>query len=134
MRRFVTILSLLLLVSACSDRNTAEHVAEDFVYNYYQHANQDVALLLSDALAADKLKDEIERLRTVRNPTEQPHEMPSIKYKMMGKKIEGENQVFFRYRLTIKSSGLDTPLRNVVIQTELIDKQWKVINFDEYGD
>ena len=134
MRRLAAILTLLLLAYACSNRNTAEHVAEDFVYNYYQHANQEAALLLSEALAAEKLNDEIERLRTVRNPTDPSHEMPSIKYKMMKKKIQGDNQVLFRYRLTIKSSGLETPLRNVVIQTELIDKRWKVINFDEYGD
>ena len=57
--------SLLSIISACSDRNTPEDVAEDFVYNYYLHTNQGMALRLSDGLAKEKLETEIEFLREV---------------------------------------------------------------------
>ncbi|MCH8294947.1 hypothetical protein IH992_28005 [Candidatus Poribacteria bacterium] len=135
MRRLVIIPSLLLFMLACADRNTSEGVAEDFVYVYYKHADQAAALSLSALLAAEKLKDEIELVRTVRNPGEKLEQLPPIEYEMVGKKSqENENQVFFRYRLTVKNGGTTISLRNVVIHTELIDGCWKVINFDEYSD
>ena len=125
--------SLLLFILACSDRNTPEHVAEDFVYNYYLHANQQMALRLSDGLAKQKLEDEIELLRKIRSGSEMSKAQPHIKYKQVGKKSDDENQVVFRYELTIEDTNISDTVRNAVILTESIDGQWKVINFDEYG-
>ena len=121
-------------MSGCSNRNTPQNVAEDFVHNYYQRANQEAALLWSDSLAADKLRDEIELVRTVRRPGEMPSEMPEILFEMLTQRTNDENQVFFNYQLTIKNSSSSTSTRNVVIITELIDEHWKVINFDEYDE
>ena len=87
------ILALLAITFACSDRNTPEGVAEDFVYNYYLRANQNAALHLSAALAEDKLKSEIELLRDVRQPGEAPEVQPKIKYEMTGKKVYDESVV-----------------------------------------
>jgi hypothetical protein len=109
-------------------------VAEDFVYNYYRRADQEAALPLSSALAEEKLKAEIERVLGVRGPGGAAVERPQIKYEQLGKKVESENQVFFRYRLTIKNTGSSNANRNAVIFTELIDGQWKVVNFDEYSE
>ena len=128
------VLSLLLLMSGCSNRNTPQNVAEDFIHNYYQRANQEAALRLSDSLAADKLRDEIQLVRTVRRPGEMPSEMPEILFEMLTQKNNDENQVFFNYQLTIKNSRSSGSARNVVIIAELIDGHWKVINFDEYDE
>ncbi len=57
--------SLLLIISACSDRKTPEDVAGDFVYNYYLHINQGMALRLSGRLIKEKLETESEFLREV---------------------------------------------------------------------
>ena len=173
--------SLVLLTIACSDRNSPDNVAEDFIYNYYLRANQEAALQLSEALAEEKLKSEIELLRNVREPGEAPDSPPKIKYKMIGKKIfdesvvrlkngkeivgvvegndknapttftirtrDGESmtmssgevdrvveqqRVFFSYRLTVKDAEDLIPPRNAVLYTELIEGEWKVVNFDEY--
>ena len=117
---------------ACSNRNTPRAVSEDFIYNYYQHANQEASLKLSHGLAAEKLEDEIARVREVRAPGEQVDEMPKMEYELIGKE-EGSTHVLFNYRLTIKNRvGTTTHTRNIVINTEQIDRQWKVVNFDEY--
>ena len=126
------LLALILLMLACSNRNTPRAVSEDFIYNYYQHADQKAALQLSHGLAAEKLKDEIARVREVRQPGEQIDEMPKIEYQLIGKE-EAITHVLFNYRLIIKNrSGTTTHTRNIVINTEEVDGRWKVVNFDEY--
>ena len=126
------LLVFTLLILACSNRNTPRVVSEDFIYNYYQHANQEAALNLSHGLAAEKLENEIARVREVRAPGEQVDEMPKMEYELMGKEEE-PTTALFNYRLTIKSrGGTTTHTRNIVINTEQIDGRWKVVNFDEY--
>ena len=121
----------ILLILACSNRNTPQAVCEDFIYNYYQRADQTAALQLSHALAAEKLEDEIERVSEVRTPGQQFDEMPKIEYELIGKEEESTH-VLFNYKLTIEIRGATTHTRKVVIQTEQIDGRWKVVNFDEY--
>ena len=121
----------ILLILACSNRNTPQAVCEDFIYNYYQRADQTAALQLSHGLAAEKLTDEIARVSEVRTPGQQIDEMPKIEYELIGKE-EDSTHVLFNYKLTIQIRGATTHTRKVVIQTEEIDGRWKVINFDEY--
>jgi hypothetical protein len=116
---------------ACSNRNTPRAVSEDFIYNYYQHADQAAALQLSHGLAAEKLEEEIARVREVRGPGQQIDEMPKIEYELIGHEEE-PTHVLFNYRLTIEIRGTTSHKRNIVINTEQIDGQWKVVNFDEY--
>ena len=127
--RYLLLFTFLIL--ACSNRNTPRAVCEDFIYNYYQRADQMAALQLSHGLAAEKLEDEIERVSEVRVPGQQFDEMPKIEYEPIGKEEEATH-VLFNYRLTIEIRGTTTHTRKVVIQTEEIDGRWKVINFDEY--
>ena len=127
--RYLLLFTLLIL--ACSNRNTPRAVSEDFIYNYYQRADQAAALQLSHGLAAEKLEDEIERVSEVRDPGQQFDEVPDIAYEPIGKE-EDEAHVLFNYQLTIKIGETATHTRKVVIQTEQIDGQWKVVNFDEY--
>lgn len=120
-----------LLILACSNRNNPRDVSEDFIYNYYQHADQAAALQLSHGLAAEKLEEEIARVREVRGPGEMVDEMPKMKYELIGKEEESTH-VLFNYKLTIEIRGATTHSRNIVINTEQIDGRWKVVNFDEY--
>lgn len=121
----------ICLILACSNRNTPQAVCEDFIYNYYQHADQAAALQLSHGLAAEKLEDEIARVSEVREPGKQMDEMPKIEYTFIGKEEE-PTHVLFNYKLTIDIRGTTTHTRNVVINTEQINGRWKVVNFDEY--
>ena len=121
----------ILLILACSNRNTPLAVSEDFIYNYYQHADQGAALQLSHGLAAEKLEDEIARVSEVRSLDQQIDEMPKIEYELIGTEEE-PTYVLFNYRLTIKNRGTTTHTRNVIINTERINGRWKVVNFDEY--
>ena len=121
----------ILVILACSNRNTPQAVCEDFIYNYYQRADQTAALQLSHGLAAEKLTDEIARVSEVRTPGQQMDEMPKIEYELTGKE-EDSTHVLFNYKLTIEIRGATTHTRQVVIHTEEIDGRWKVVNFDEY--
>lgn len=130
------ILTLLLFI-ACSNRNTPQAVTDDFIFNYYKLANQQVALQLTSGLATEKLEAEIRLLQEVRTQDQPTPEMPNMEYKQIGKDISNEienvEHVLFNYLLTIKNqSGEITHNRNVVITTENIDGKWKVVNFDEY--
>ena len=130
------IFSILLMI-ACSNRNTPQAVTEDFIYNYYKLANQEAALLLSSGLAAETLEAEIARLQEVRTQDDPAPEMPKIEYKQVGtetaNEIENVTYVLFNYQLKIKNrGGATTHTRNVVITTENIDGRWKVINFEEF--
>ena len=121
----------ILVIFACSNRNTPQAVCEDFIYNYYQRADQTAALQLSHGLAAEKLTDEIARVSEVRTPGQQMDEMPKIEYELTGKE-EDSTHVLFNYKLSIEIRGATTHTRKVVIQTEEIEGRWKVVNFDEY--
>ncbi len=128
---------VLLICLACSNRNTPQAVTEDFIFNYYKLANQQVALQLTDGLATEKLEAEILLLQDVRTQHDPTPEMPKMEYKQSGKEtsteIENITHVLFDYQLTIKNaSGETTHTRNVVITTENIDGKWKVVNYDEY--
>lgn len=127
----------LLIFLACSNRNTPQAVTEDFIFNYYTLANQQVALQLTAGLATEKLEAEIRLLHDVRTQNDPIPEVPKMEYKQIGKEtsseIENITHVLFNYQLTIKNqSGETTHTRNVVITTENIDGKWKVVNFDEY--
>lgn len=136
MKTRYALLTLLLFI-ACSNRNTPQAVTDDFIFNYYKLANQQIALQLTSGLATDKLEAEIMRLQEVRTQDDPTPEMPKMEYKRIGKEtsteIENVTHVLFNYLLTIKnSSGETTHTRNVVITTENIDGKWKVVNYDEY--
>lgn len=136
MKTRYALLTLLLFI-ACSNRNTPQAVTDDFIFNYYKLANQQVALQLTSGLATDKLEAEIMRLQEVRTQDDPTPEMPKMEYQQIGKEtsteIENVTHVLFNYLLTIKnSSGETTHTRNVVITTENIDGKWKVVNYDEY--
>ncbi len=123
---------LMLCLLACADRNTPQAVSEDFIYNYYQRADQEAALLLVDLLAAEKLHDEIARVQAVRMPGQPGVEPPKIEYKQLARQDTSEHQVLFNYELTLKPRGTEATTRNVVLNTERINGEWKVVNFDEY--
>ena len=58
--------------------------------------------------------------------------MPKMEYELIGKE-EGSTHGLFNYKLTIKNRGGTTMhTRNIVINTEQINGQWKIVNFDEY--
>ena len=132
LRSLVCIGILMLFFIACADRNTPQAVSEDFIYNYYQRADQGAALVLTDLLAAEKLRDEIARLQPVRLPGQQVVELPKIAYKQLARQSSEAHQVLFNYELSIERRGMEATTLNVIVNTELINGEWKVVNFDEY--
>ena len=98
----------ILLILACSNRNTPQAVSEDFIYNYYQRADQMAALQLSHGLAAEKLEAEIERVSEVRVPGQQFDEMPKIEYEPIGEE-ETATHVLFQLQTHYRNPWYNNP-------------------------
>lgn len=118
----------------CGYENSAEGVAEEFLYRYFIELNQQGALELSSGLAEDKLKEEIELLKSVRSEPDLDlsRHKPFIDYKLTNSQMRSDNTIAFFYDVTIESKGGDKYKRQVVLTTVEIDGKWKVQNFDTF--
>lgn len=130
---FLFVLNFSLI--ACGHKNTAEGVAEKFLYRYFIELNQQGALELSTGLAVDKLEKEIELLMSVRSDPDldlSKHK-PFIDYKLVNTQNRSDNSIAFFYQVSIKSKGGgDEYKRQVVLTTVEIAGNWKVANFDTF--
>ncbi len=133
-RIIFTLLLLYLSSSSCGHKNSAEDVAEKFLYRYFIELNQRGALELSTGLAEDKLKKEIELLKGVRSAPDLDlsQHKPFIDYKLVNTQKRSDASISFFYDVTIKSKGGDEYKRQAVLTTVQIDGRWKVTNFDTF--
>lgn len=118
---------------ACGN-NPAKGVAEKFLYRYFIELNQQGALELSTGLAVDKLKKEIELLKSVRSDPDLDLSQykPFIGYKLVNTQRRSADSIAFFYEVSIKSKGGDEYKRQVVLTTVEIGGKWKVSNFDTF--
>ncbi|MFQ5823783.1 MAG: hypothetical protein ACE5JB_06990 [bacterium] len=132
----IKVVLLILNVSfiSCGYENSAEGVAEEFLYRYFIELNQQGALELSAGLAEDKLKNEIELLKSVRSDPDLDlsQSKPFIDYKLVNSQKRSDDSIAFFYDVTIQSKGGDEYKRQVVLTTVEIDGNWKVRNFDTF--
>ncbi|MFQ5708943.1 MAG: hypothetical protein ACE5HO_15910 [bacterium] len=124
----------VLLVTGCGHDNSAKGVAEEFLYRYFIELNQQGALQVSEGLAQDKLKKEIELLKGVRSAPDLDlsKSKPFIDYKLMETRQMDEQAIALFYDVSIKSKGGDKYKRQVVLTTSPVNGVWKVVNFDTY--
>ncbi|MFQ5865624.1 MAG: hypothetical protein ACE5IW_10380 [bacterium] len=121
-------------LTACGQETPAERVAEKFLYRYFIELNQQGALELSAGLAEEKLKKEIELLKSVRRDPDLDlsQHKPFIDYKLVNAQKRSDDSIAFFYDVSIKSKGGDGYKRQVVLTTVEIDGNWKVKNFDTF--
>ena len=124
------ILLLSLSLAACRpDEHTAQGIAERFVDEYYVQINLDAAEPLCAGLATKKL-DEERRLVAGQAIDESTHK-PTVRYKLLDKKEEGDRPTFvFEGRIQVDSD--DTVVRKWIITTRREGDAWKVSNFEEF--
>ncbi|MFQ5651068.1 MAG: hypothetical protein ACE5IY_14100 [bacterium] len=131
-----TILVTLGLLSACGHDNSAQGVANEFLFRYFIELNQRSALELSTGLAQDKLEEEIELTQSVRmTPNlDLAQHKPFLDYELVKTQQRDENSLTLFYDVTIESpEGADIK-REIVLTTVRLDGVWKVSNFDTYVD
>ena len=131
MTRWIAIVIVVAFVLAgCSRGNTPEGVAERFVEAYYVQIDQMQALEFAAALAREKLQQELQLVAQARRGGGVEQARPKVQYTRTHTRPEGR-QVFFIYDLTIQPTQFSPILQQVLITTEQLGEQWKVINFSE---
>lgn len=122
--------AIFVALEGCTRGNTPEAVAERFVQAYYVQIDQTQALEFTAALAREKLQRELQLVGPARRGGSVEQARPNIEYTRAQTRPEGR-QVFFIYALTIKPTQVSPMLKQVLITTEQLGEQWKVINFTE---
>jgi len=127
------LLNLVLLAittAGCSQGNTPEAVAERFMQAYYVQIDQGQALEFTGALARERLQQELRAVAPLRRSGSVAEARPEVRYTLSRTQPEGR-QVLLYYDLTITPRHVPPMLKKVLIITEQLGQQWKVINFTE---
>jgi hypothetical protein len=119
---------------ACGYENSAEGVAEEFLYRYFIELNQKGAMELSTGLAKDKLQEEIALVQGIRSNPELDlsQAKPFIDYKLVNSQMRSDKSVALIYDVSIKSKGGEKYKRQVVLNMVELAGKWKVKNFDTF--
>ena len=134
--RYLVLVVMIMagLESGCTRNDSAEGVADAFLFRYFIELNQRGALELSTGLAADKLREEIELTQSIRMSPDLDlaKQKPFLDYHLVNTKKRGENSVTLFYDVNIESPGETDSKREVVVTTEKMGDVWKVTNFDTF--
>lgn len=123
-------LLIAVAMTSCSRRNSAEHVGDRFVEAYYIQVDQAQALEHAAGLARERLQTELQQVTQLRRDGQFDQARPKVTYTHIRTQPEGR-QVLLTYDLTITPQQVAPILKRVLLITEPVGEQWKVINFTE---
>jgi hypothetical protein len=123
-------LCIALMLWGCSRSNSAQGVADQFMQAYYVQIDQARALKFSTGLARERLRQELQQVAPLRRGNNLEQARPKVSYTLARTQPEGR-QVLLVYDLTITPSQVKPMLKKILIITEQLGDQWKVINFAE---
>jgi transposase len=128
--RILGALCLAIAILGCSRSNSAEGVADQFMQAYYVQIDQAQALEFSTGLARERLRQELRQVAPLRRGSTLEQARPKVSYTLARTQPEGR-QVLLVYDLTITPPQVQPILKKILIITERLGEQWKVINFAE---
>jgi hypothetical protein len=105
-------------------------VADRFVQAYYVQIDQGQALELTIGLARERLRQELQQVAPLRRGSSLEQARPKVSYTLVRIQPEGQ-QVLLVYDLTITPPQVKPILKRILIITEQLGEEWKVINFAE---
>jgi hypothetical protein len=123
-------LCIAVMILGCSRNNSAQGVADQFMQAYYVQIDQAQALEFSTGLAHERLRQELQQVAPLRRGNNLEQARPKVSYTLARAQPEGR-QVLLVYDLTITPSQVKPMLKKILIITEQLGDQWKVINFAE---
>jgi hypothetical protein len=126
----VRALFMAIALLGCSQSNSAPGVAEQFMQAYYVHIDQAQAMEFTTGLASERLRQELQRVASLRQGRTLEQARPKVSYTLARTQPEGQ-QVLLIYDLTITPAHVPPMLKKILIITERLGEQWKVINFAE---
>ncbi|HSF30029.1 MAG TPA: hypothetical protein VLK82_06085 [Candidatus Tectomicrobia bacterium] len=121
---------IAIALLGCSPSNSAQAVADRFVQAYYVQIDQAQALEYTTGLAHERLRQELQRVAPLRRGSSLEQARPKVSYTLVRTQPEG-HQVLLIYDLTITPPQVQPILKRILIITEPLAEQWKVINFAE---
>ena len=123
-------LCMAIALLGCSRSDSAQGVADQFMQAYYVQIDQAQALELSSGLAHERLRQELQQVAPLRRSGSLDQARPKASYTLARAQHEGR-QVLLVYDLTITPPQVMPILKKILIITEQLGEQWKVINFAE---
>jgi hypothetical protein len=117
-------------MTSCSRRSGAEHAGDRFIEAYYVQVDQMLALEHATGLARERLQTELQQVTQLRRDGQFAQARPKVAYTHIRTQPEGR-QVLLIYDLTITPQQASPILKRVMLITEPVGEQWKVINFTE---
>jgi hypothetical protein len=126
----VSVFGIAVALLGCSQSNSAQGVAERFVQAYYVQIDQAQALEFTTGLAQERLRQELQQVEPLRRGGGLEQARPKVSYTLARTQPEGQ-QVLLVYDLTITPPQVKPILKKILIITEQLGEQWKVINFAE---
>jgi hypothetical protein len=128
--RIVIALCIAMGILGCSRDHGAQGVADQFMQAYYVRIDQAQALEFATGLAHERLRQELQQVAPLRRGSNLEQARPKVSYTLARTQPEGR-QVLLVYDLTITPSQVKPMLKKILIITEQLGDQWKVINFTE---
>jgi len=128
--RILIPLLIAVTITSCSRRNSAEQVGDRFVDAYYLQVDQAQALEHAAGLARERLQTELQQVIQLRRDGQFDQARPTVTYTHVRTQPEGR-QVLLIYDLTITPQQVAPIFKRVLLITEPVEEQWKVINFTE---
>jgi transposase len=123
-------LCMAMAILGCSPGNSAQGVADRFVQAYYVQIDQAQALEFTSGLARERLRQELQQVAPLRRGSSLEQARPKVSYTLARTQPEGR-QVLLVYDLTITPPQVKPILKKILLITEPLGEQWKVINFAE---
>ena len=128
--RILTPLILAVAIMGCSPSNSAEGVGGQFLQAYYVQIDQARALEFTTGLARERMQEELRQVTQLRRSSSLEHARPQVSYTLARTQREGR-QVLLIYDLTVTPPQVAPILKKILIITEQLGEEWKVINFTE---
>ena len=130
-RGLLALLAALALFVACrSDPDSGRGVAERFLDAHYVDIDLAIAETLTSGIAGRKIAEE--RRLTAGQPIDDGTRKPSVYYRLLEERPEGEDRSRFVYRATFTVPGSGEFERRILVVLKREPVGWKVVNFEEF--
>ena len=112
-----------------------EETAVAFIETYVFEANQEKALLLSEGLAAEKLRKELAEVAPHRQSGfEEAAQRPPIHRTLVNKAEENDKTILYTYRVETRPKSGGAFSRMMLIHIERRTDGWRVVNYEFWND
>jgi len=127
----VASLAVLLVAGCAADPSTPRGIAEGFLDAHYVRIDLPSALEFTTGLARHKVEDEIRLVAG--QPIDETTRKPSVHYRLLEERADGQHAVNYVYRGSIAVEDADRFERRWLVTVRFDEGSWRVTNYQEFG-